>query len=219
MKRVAKIYKGFQINGQVLDRMKAIVLASSYSKNVYEEYYQDFYNIYEMAQDSESQVCDNVVVMGEDWFFHYVDTDEDIHFVEWVAAESMNKERKVTQTIEMIHYLKRVLISNYYKVFCAAIRHDTAYQLYLKMIEKDYFIPLYDEVEIDSIYSKLKQIRLDYRLYKINKRYIDGKIDNVNLAIENDDVLSPEYLNAILHYVQFFPSQKFQSKYCKKKKY
>lgn len=219
MKKTVKIYRGSQISKQVLDRIKEIVLASSYSKYVYERYYQEFSNISEIAADSESQVCDNVVVIGEDWFFHYVDTKEDIHFVEWVAVESFNKERKVVQTIEMLHYLKRVLISNYYKDFYAAIRHDTAYQIYLKMIEKDYFISLFDVVEIDAIYSKLKEIILEYRLHKIYKRYAHGNINDINIAIDNDKVLSPEYLNAVLHFVQFSTSQKFKNKYCKKKKY
>lgn len=219
MERTVKIYKGSQISKHVLDRIKEIVLKSSYSKYVYEKYYQEFSNISEIAADSDSEVCENVVVIGEDWFFHYVDTKEDIHFVEWVAAESLDKERKIVQTIEMLHYLKRTLISNYYKDFYAAIRHDTAYQIYLKMIEKNYFISLFDVVEIDSIYSKLKEIKLEYRIHKIYKSYVHGKINDINVAIDNDKVLSPEYLNAVLHFVQFSTSQKFQDKYCKKKKY
>ncbi len=202
--RSVKVYKGKEIDNEKIAKIKKIAKAR-YAKEIYDTTFLSIDSIENFAYYlHDIPVEDEILVLGEDWFLCFTVSDNIVEFLEWVAVD--NKSTKLAQSIEMMNVLKRILFECRNKEFHAAMRNDTSYQLYSKMLQRGYFKETSCTFDIDYCNGFApEQVRNIYYNYP-----------NINDFLNSDESKShSEYLKYILHCLTFYVTDKFIDKYFK----
>lgn len=189
---MTKLYKGKEISYFDISAMKNIA-SNRYCREIYEMYYNNIYSLQGLAKRFDCLPENLCLVIGLDWYILYEVTKEYVGFLEWVALDSC--DRKFKQSTEMLNTLKEIIRNNCEKDFCAAMRHDTSYQLYLKMLEKHYIKEEFHSISIDAA--------------EPNDLTKEDCIEIVNNFIGNDNLYDPEFLKYVLHNINFSIDENF----------
>lgn len=202
MKRKVSIYKGKEILKVHIDRIKEIA-KNRYPVKIYEDYFANIKDVNQLAYSHSSEVNDEVLILGKDWFLCYEEKEFTFNILEWISLDV--KEEKMIQIAEMKKVLKDLLIDNSNKLIIADMRHDSSYVIYKKMLDRGYFEQEKSTYAIDgSAPLKIHQI-----MYECKE--VESFINHIE--IKNN----PEYLKYLLHHISFFVTKKFFDKYIEDK--
>ena len=206
--RSVNVYKGEEIDWKKISKIKEIA-SKRLAKDIYYTGFSDIEDIDYLAYLHDIDVEDEILVLGNDWFLCYTITDNTVTFIEWVAE--YNKDSKFAQSIEMMNTLKKIIMDNKDKEFIADMRHDSSYQFYLKMLEKNYFKEDTHSLDIDICngFAPIAVINMKDNNSLIKKFLKSRKVRK-----------HPEYLKYIIHCLTFSVTDKFieQNKRIIKKK-
>ena len=197
---MVKFYKGVEITPSIIETIKNIAY-SGYPADIYSEYFNDIYEVDDLAYMQDVEVADEVLVLGDEWFLLYTDEENFISFLEWVSNESNNKIR---QSIEMMNILRQILIQNKDKMFIAGMRHNSSYQMYKKMLQRGYFEEESHECTIDTSCSE--EFPFHYLAYS-DINYIEK-----TLELEENRRYK-EYFKYIIHQLIFGVTDKLSDDY------
>lgn len=195
------IFSGKEIDNTKIDKLKNIAYRR-YSSSIYEDYFADINCIDDLAYLHGTNVEDESLVLGTNWFMCYSVTDFDVTILEWV---SINTEYKIQYVVEMMNFLKHIFIQNKDKCFSADMRHDTSFLMYNKMLQKGFFEELSHECIIDCAAPK-EVHNLKYKLMTS----FNSIEEFLSSDVSND---YPEYLKYILHHIDFMITDKFIKRY------
>lgn len=200
---MVEIYRGTEIGNNQIETIRNIAYRR-YSKNVFDEYFSNIHDVKDLARLHSISVDDEILIIGKDWFLCYTESVYYVQVSEWILADN---DDRLQQTVEMMNVLKKILIQNRGKLFCASMRHDTSYQIYLKMLENNYFKELRHNYIIDcSAPQEVAEI----------KEKLSNSFDNMEEFLSSEKSRDyEEYLTYILHQLNFIVTHKFEKK-CKK---
>lgn len=203
MERKVKVYVGTEIDQDKISKIKTIA-SSRYVEEIYNCYFGDIDNIEQLAYYHGVDINDEILVLGKDWFIMYAVSKDKVVFLEWVASNC--KEEKMFQTTEMLSAFKGVLLKNKKRMFESCLRHDSSYPFYSRMVQNGYFEEEYNYLAIDNCISP-KEVKEIGEYYDCLKFVVESK----------ESQKHPEYLKYIFHDVSFSLTDKFTSKYGKRK--
>lgn len=145
------------------------------------------------------------VLLGQDWVIIYVKRKNDIEIVEWLDLEDVSD--KFGQTIEMMNAMKDILLSSRGLRVIAEMRHDTSYQFYKKLLDREFVESYHDSVELDpSAPSDIEKMAGD----------VENTYGSLNkYFLERDGEIDPEIDKYFYHYVSFGVTDKFVKRYVK----
>ncbi len=201
MQKRIHFYKGQDISQEQIKAIQNIAY-QRYPKEIFDKYYKNIQNITDLAKNHHTKVQNEQLILGRDWMILYKIEKKKLTFLEWIAINK--QENNIRQSIEMYKEMKRVLIENFNKQMIASMRHDTTYQLYLKLIEKGLLLEKEHNFYIDS--SIPKDIYIN-QLKKIKEETFSSK------EIEKYSSYYPFFL----HYVEFYLTNNITSISQKKK--
>lgn len=202
MKRTINIYPRKEITSEKIAKIKEIA-TNKYPQAIYQEYFDYLTNEKDILNECGP---DTFLVLGEDWFLLYEETEDEVTFMEWIAQDQ--PENKMQQTIEMLTTFKQILLQNYEKEFIALMRHDTSYQFYQQMLKKEYCYQEYHQCSIDIAHpEEMEEILSETPTIP----------EVISLLENNDSKLPKQYLTYIVHKIIFNVSEKFINKYEKKR--
>ena len=203
MARIIETFKGREIDKLKVAKIKKIA-ANRYTKQIYDSSYWSVENLDNLAFIYDINVDDIIVTLGEDWLLCYTISNDMVTFLEWIAV--YNKNYKIIQSIEMMNTLKKVLVRYKEKCFKTSMRHDSSYQFYSSMLQRNYFEENSHTFDIDNCAGfapeRLKYLVDDYPSFEA--------FLNSTEAMEH-----PEYLKYILHDLEFSVTNKLLDKCAK----
>lgn len=195
---MVNLYEGTEINTKEIQKLKDIAF-QRYPIKIFNDYFENVNDIEDLAKLHNVNINTERLVLGNDWFLCYSETERYIKILEWVSLDSGNK---MLQLSEMIHVLKKLFIKNKNKLFIADMRHDTSYKVYLKMLQNGYFKEIYHEYVVDCAAPQH---------FKYNNMEKYNTIEE--FLASKDAKIKTEYLKYILHYLNFEITDKFIKKY------
>ena len=198
MSRDVLIFKGDEITDVVIKKIK-LIAKERYSWEIYDNYFDDINNVSDLVHSHSSNIYDEVVVLGNDWFLCYEQTIGAISILEWVAIDN---NHKIKQSIEMMTTLKQIFLENNNVHFYATMRHDSSYKIYLKMLKRNYFTEIYHDTFVDSVAP-------ENFLYFQEECY--ASVEDFLSSEESKEY--NEYLKYVLHQVIFVRNQKLLDDY------
>ena len=190
-----QLYKGYEIDKEIIKVVKNISFIR-YDKTIYDSNYKDVKIIEDLSNLYGVSEEDINLVLGNDWFLFYEDNPNYIKFLEWVAEN--NKDKKLTQSIEILRVFKNLLFENREKLFIANMRHDTSFLFYKSMLDRGYLNEIYHLIDIDCCFNNTPQEIID-----LKEKYKD-----LDLAL-NNKAINEEYLKYIIHLTGFEVTEKF----------
>lgn len=189
---MTKLYKGKEISYFDISAMKNIA-SNRYCREIYEMYYNNIYSLQGLAKRFDCLPEDLRLVIGLDWFILYEVTDYYVGLLDWVAIN--DSDRKMKQSIDMLHTLKEIIRENHKKEFSTCMRHDTSYQIYLKMLEKHYIKETFHSISIDAA--------------EPNDLTEEDCEEIVKQFSGNENLYDPEFLKFVLHNINFSIDENF----------
>lgn len=196
-----EVYTGKEITRDKIKIIKSIA-KKRYPLNIYRDYFKTITTFKGLGALHATDPYIETLVLGTNWFLCYSELESDVEIGEWVA---LNNGQKMLQVSEMMRFFKELLLKNRDKVFLADMRHDSSYQLFLRMLKKGFIYSNRDECIIDcSCPSEF--------LKKINqlKKYFNS----IEEFLQSDLVDEyQEYLKYILHSVSFMVTDDFTKRY------
>lgn len=204
--RTVQYYKGNEIDDEKIVLIKSIA-KSRYSDEIYEDYFEDVENVFDLAYLHSESIESESLVLGDDWFLCYSEHDCWFYILEWVALETGN----LIQTYEMMETLMNLLYSNSEKVMIADMRHDTSYSMYSKLLRNGYFREISHDYIVDCAMPR--------DVYKLDSSVYLDDYDSIPKFLElEEEKGNSEYLRYILHDLEFRVTSKFVDEYEQKTK-
>lgn len=139
--REAKHYRGNEITLDVIDKLKEIAF-----KRCGEDICS--YDSLDSCLYYDTNVHEENVILGIDWYITYADKEDEIEILEWVSLENIPK--KFEQSIEMLNELKRILLLSKGRKVKAYMNHQTSYAFYQKLLENGYVYEICDSLQIED---------------------------------------------------------------------
>lgn len=207
MREPVKYYNGFDITEEVIRKINLIEL-----KRLQEEITifnsEPIETIYDLCLLHGTFPKEENVYLGTDWYIIYSKYDnDDIEINEWVAVG--NVKNKLTQTIEMMNAMKKIIISAKNAKIFATMRHSTSYQFYQSLLSKGYLKEISNRPDIEEELPKnLSKIKDKLKTkYQMLEEYLQ------NSTSENLD--KTHFNDYIYHLINFKITDKFVKKYQK----
>lgn len=194
---MVEFYNGKEIDKDKIQKIKNIAYRG-YSSEIFNEYFKDVNDIEDLSDLHDVDISMENLVISTDWFICYSESDDYVEILEWV---SIIDRSKIQQVVEMMNVLKQIFIKNKDKLFIAAMRHDTSYKMYLKMLQKGYFKEILHRCIIDCAAPD--------EFYYI--KYGFDSLEEFLASSDSNDYT--EYFKYILHQLRFLLTDKFVEKY------
>lgn len=204
---VPREYKGTEVTEDIISKIKSIC-EQRYSPLVYKEYFENLTTMQDLCEMHDTNLEEEIILLGEDWFITYAQKYVELEVLEWVALD--NVENKMAQIQEMLKALKYILYLSRKTCLAAYLRHDTSYKFYQLGIKRGIIKPAIDEAFVDYYHPEEMDIIVD----EVGAKYKD--LETFLASPERDAY--PEYEQYILHRVVFTPTNKFVKQYKKNEK-
>lgn len=183
-------YIGFDITKDVISEIKRIAQLG-YCSVIADEAYSGMNDLEDLARDYDAMQKDIVLILGEDWFLTYRNTEAELDVFDWISSK--NPETELVRSLEMYKELKRVFSLGVGKKISAVMRHDTSYQLYLEMISKGYASECSNLTDVDGY---MQPEGVDF----LNKKHYS----DLNFVFTDEDYAEfKPYETHIIHTVSF----------------
>lgn len=195
------IYKGKEIDKEMITKIREIARLR-YVAPVYNSSYWSIENIDDLAELHGISACNEILVLGEDWFLCYTVTKSTVEFLEWVALN--NYDKRFDQALEMMRSMRSILIQNSDKRFKASMRHESSYPFYKNMLKRGYLKELSHSYDIDLCYGFAPE-----RL-----KYLEENYSHFDNFLKSEEARKhPEYLTFIIHDIEFTVTASFKEYY------
>lgn len=205
MRKKVEHYVGEEITESVISTINLMAMRR-YEEGVFSCLFEGVDTLEDLCSWHGALPQQENVVMGEDWVIIYVERKNDIEIVEWLDIEDVSD--KFSQTIEMMNAMKEILLSSKGRCVIAEMRHDTSYQFYKKLLDKDFVVSNHDSLELDPVAPS------DIEKMVSDVESIYGSLDKYFL--QKDRKIDPEIDKYFYHYVSFGITDKFVKRYGKK---
>ena len=191
-----KIYSGREIDQDKINKIKQIA-SKRYDKPFYFSSYININNIEELSKYHGIKVEEENLFLGDDWILLFVNNENYIKFLEWIALDN---KRNIHQAVQMLNVFKDILIENKEKLIYANMRHDTSYAFYNSMLKKEYFEEIFHIIGVDNCNGLAPK--------ELSTLNID--LFSIDSFLDSDEIKKhPEYIKYLLHFVGFCVTDKF----------
>ena len=204
LRRKIEHYTGYEINKEVMERINLIAL-KRYREGRYSLLYDGVNTLEELCYWNDSIPEQTNVILGEDWFIVYTNTEKYIEVNEWLAVDTV--PNKLEQTMEMFNVLKNILLSSEDKRLIASMKHNTSYKFYASLLKRGFLQEYEDYIGIEpEMPSDVKKVRVELE----NKYgFIEDFLKDENRDKEQEEVME----DYIYHDVLFEITDKFKNRY------
>lgn len=200
-----EVLNGYEITEEYLDKVKSIA-SSGYNDVIYNNYYNKIYNINKLVGIHYGFVNNDIIekqflAITDTWFIFYMIDEAYLKIFEWISKSNIC----ISDKIDMMKYILDLLFNYKNKMIQSSLRHDTSYNIYTKLYNREYIDTYKDKLFIDIVTPK--DIKEDILLLK-------NKYNSLENTLENN--IYNEYYKYILHDIEFKINDNFINTYQKR---